>query len=256
MNFDKLLARRTATNGPHRRFRRQPIWPPRAAMLQLLAAARQRNMRQWQLFGDRALVIELGQTIDPAINREVHALAARIRAEFAGQWAAVVPAYASLLVEAIDPAQLADMAAQLPTAAEPAPAAAATVHRVEVRYGGPSGPDLPAAAAAAGLSPSEFVAAHCAGSHGVYMLGFAPGFAYLGDLDPRLSVDRLATPRRAKAGSVIVAGRQTSILPADLLTGWRVIGCTDFTLVKFSHSEPFVLQPGDRVQFVCTELAA
>ncbi len=101
-----------------------------------------------------------------------------------------------------------------------------------------------------GLTASEVVARHASAELRVLFCGFAPGFAYLGDLPAELRVDRLATPRtRTPAGSVAIAGSMSGIYPADLPGGWRVIGRTEVTLFDPSSDHPALLEPGDRVRF-------
>ena len=122
--------------------------------------------------------------------------------------------------------------------------------RVEigVRY---DGPDLAEVAAAAGLSVEEVVAMHSGVEYIAYFLGFAPGFAYLGDVPDALAVvGRRATPRIAvPAGSVGIAGKQTGVYPAALPGGWNLIGTTDAVMFDETSGTPLV-EPGDRVRFI------
>ena len=112
------------------------------------------------------------------------------------------------------------------------------------------GRDLADVAARTGMTTDDVVELHTGSELSVLFCGFAPGFAYLGDLSPRLRVDRLATPRtRTPAGSVAIAGRMSGIYPADLPGGWRVIGRTDVTLFDPRRDPPVTLLPGDRVRF-------
>lgn len=122
---------------------------------------------------------------------------------------------------------------------------------VPVVYGGEYGPDLPEVAGRAGLDPEKVAARHCAAVCQVYMLGFAPGFAYLGGLDPALATPRRATPRPVvPAGSVGIAGEQTGVYPRALPGGWQLIGRTPLELWNPSCAEPALLTPGRRVRFV------
>ena len=121
------------------------------------------------------------------------------------------------------------------------------LHTIPVTY---DGPDLDTVAELTGLTASEVVARHASAELRVLFCGFAPGFAYLGDLPSELRVDRLATPRtRTPAGSVAIAGSMSGIYPADLPGGWRVIGRTGVTLFDPSSDHPALLEPGDRVRF-------
>lgn len=134
---------------------------------------------------------------------------------------------------------------------DPEPVSAARDHVVRVRYGGADGPDLLDVAGWTGLTPAEVVRRHGALTYEVLVLGFAPGFAYLGELDPSIQVPRLATPRpRVPAGSVGIAEGFTGIYPAALPGGWRVLGRTDEAVFDPWRAEPARFRPGDRVRFI------
>lgn len=122
---------------------------------------------------------------------------------------------------------------------------------IPVHYGGEHGPDLADVAAHTGLPPHEVVRRHCEGRYVVYFLGFQPGFAYLGGLDPALATPRRAEPRLAvPAGAVGIGGEQTGIYPAAAPGGWQLIGHTDVSLFDPAHEPPALLAPGDTVRFV------
>lgn len=124
-------------------------------------------------------------------------------------------------------------------------------HELAVSYGGADGPDLADLGERLGCAPREIVERHLAREYRVYFLGFAPGFAYLGDLDPALHVPRRAQPRtRVPAGSVAIAGSQTAVYPATLPGGWHLIGRTQSRLFDPNGEPPVLLRPGDRVRFV------
>jgi KipI family sensor histidine kinase inhibitor len=126
-----------------------------------------------------------------------------------------------------------------------------TLREVPVWYGGEHGPDLDGIAQSTGLSRDEVIAIHTAPTYCVFMIGFTPGFAYLGPVDPRIATPRLATPRvRVPAGSVGIAGQQTGIYPSETPGGWRLIGRTPFRPFQPLRQEPFLLKPGDAVRFV------
>jgi KipI family sensor histidine kinase inhibitor len=125
------------------------------------------------------------------------------------------------------------------------------VIEIVVSYGGSDGPDLAAVAEAVQLDPGEVVRRHCAVTYRVFMLGFLPGFPYLGPVDPSIQVPRLAVPRtRVPAGSVGLAGPQTGIYPRESPGGWQIIGRTTEILFDVSRTPPARLTPGDRVRFV------
>jgi KipI family sensor histidine kinase inhibitor len=121
---------------------------------------------------------------------------------------------------------------------------------IPVAYGGEAGPDLQEAARAAGLSEDEAIALHCGRTYRVAMLGFLPGFAYLGGLPEPLRLTRLATPRtRVPAGSVAIAADMTAIYPFESPGGWRLIGHTPFVPWDMARQDAPLLRPGDRVRF-------
>jgi KipI family sensor histidine kinase inhibitor len=121
---------------------------------------------------------------------------------------------------------------------------------IPVVYGGAEGPDLDEAAASADIPAEELVNLHAGQDYHVYMLGFLPGFAYLGDLPPKLRLPRRETPRaRVPAGSVAIASDMTAIYPLESPGGWHLIGSTPLVLWDLSRSEEPLLKPGDRVRF-------
>lgn len=202
--------------------------------------------------GDRAVLVRLGQGIDPEVNGRVHAAARALTALGHPALTEVVPAYDSLLVE-YDPLRLRweDLCRLLGQAAGAA-AAAAPGREVEipVLYGGEMGPDLEDVAAHAGLSPAQVIGRHAAGTYRVYCLGFSPGFCYLGGLDPTLATPRLDSPRtRVPAGSVGIGGNQTGVYPAESPGGWRLIGRTPAVLFDPGRPRPSLVEPGDTVRF-------
>ncbi len=205
--------------------------------------------------GDAALLLETaedgtGNATCAALN-----LAATLEAAPPPGFVAAVPAIASLLV-VFDPLQLAHavLAAHLRgLLANPVTTATAPgrVVPIAVRYGGADGPDLTAAAAALGLSPTELVTLHTAEPYRVMMIGFAPGYPYIGPLPQQLHLPRRATPRAAvPAGSVAIAAGLTGIYPTKLPGGWHLIGRTDVRLFDPTVEPPSLLTPGDYVQFV------
>ncbi len=202
--------------------------------------------------GDSALLVTLGRTVDPAVNARITALAASLRRLAWPGVTDVVPAYASLAVFfdplAADPDALAEGLRALALASEDAPAPPpGPLHRIRVTY---DGPDLAEVAERTGLAPEEVVRRHAAATYTVFFLGFVPGFAYLGPLDPALVLPRRPEPRRrVPAGSVAIAGAQTAIYPLPTPGGWHLIGRTDAALFDPARDPPALLAPGDRVRF-------
>ncbi len=203
--------------------------------------------------GDAAVTVELGSGIDPALAARVRALdRALLREGFPG-FRESVPTYRSLLV-LYDPGRIrfaevrAHLLARVAVRAEKeAPFA---IHRVPVRYGGEAGPDLAEVARTCRLSEAEVVALHSSVEYTALMLGFRPGFAYLGILPAKLDLSRLSTPRvRIPAGSVAIAGRQTGIYPVASPGGWRLLGRTGFRPFDPACEPLSLIAPGDRVRF-------
>ena len=207
--------------------------------------------------GDAALTVELGDGIDPAVNARVRALdRALAERPFAG-FIESVPTHRSLLV-CFDPSRVSFAEAANAVAAIEAHAvvrdAPSTLHEIGVRYGGEEGPDLEAVARRAGLTAAEVVALHSGGEYTAFMLGFLPGFAYLGLLSEALDTPRLETPRvRVPAGSVGVAGRLTGVYPATVPGGWNLIGRAARRLFDPYKNPPSLILAGDRVRFVAMD---
>ncbi|HXF81265.1 MAG TPA: 5-oxoprolinase subunit PxpB, partial [bacterium] len=202
--------------------------------------------------GERGLLIEIGDVLDPAINAQVRALAHRL----AGMPGVeeVVPALRSVLVVvdplAADPGLIAEKAEAALPALRGAVAEGGRRVEVPVLYGGEAGPDLEEVAAAAGLSVAQAARMHAEGEYTVYMLGFRPGFPYLGVLPEPLRVPRLASPRaRVPAGSIGVADALSGIYPLTSPGGWRLIGRTPLSIYDPTAADPILLRPGDRVRF-------
>ena len=168
---------------------------------------------------------------------------------------AAVPAINSLLIT-FDPLQitLVDLCAQVRHMLEgvvPAPATPSRIVDVPVRYGGTDGPDLEEVAHVLALHPDEVVALHCAQVFRVMMIGFAPGFPYIGPLPAALNLPRRDTPRTVvPSGSVAIAAGLTGIYPTALPGGWHLIGRTDLSMFDPGADPPALLAPGDGVRFI------
>jgi KipI family sensor histidine kinase inhibitor len=207
------------------------------------------------VFGEAALLVEFGEQADLEVNARVHALARALEADRPPTLRSLVPGYVSLLIE-LDPLQadLTSMAEWVRTHLNetgPALAQASRTRTIPTVYGGEWGPDLADVGARLGLDPGEVVARHTAVELTVYMLGFSPGFPYLGDLPETLALPRRATPReRVPVGSVAIAERQTGIYSRDMPGGWHVLGRTPVPLFDEQRDPPAYLAPGDRVRFV------
>jgi KipI family sensor histidine kinase inhibitor len=215
-------------------------------------------------FGDAALLVEFADEIGEAASSRVRALDAGLcRSPASARREGIcetVPAYASLLIEyeplILSYAELAQLVLDLLAEAgaqgwDAGQAQAGAVKEVPVFYGGEDGPDLAELAARRGLTPEEVVRIHSGQLYTVYMLGFSPGFPYLGVVPEAIAAPRLPTPRTSvPAGSVGIAGRQTGIYPQATPGGWRLIGRTDLVLFDPQRDPPAYFVPGDRVRFV------
>ncbi|MCS6992236.1 MAG: 5-oxoprolinase subunit PxpB [Anaerolineales bacterium] len=206
---------------------------------------------------DTALLIRLGEVLDPALNRRVHLLAAALKAAPLPGFLECVPGYASLTVH-YDPLALTEsevrtwLKTRLHLVEETAQRPTQTIE-VPVVY---NGPDLDFVAETCHLAPDEVIRLHCGTRYTVYMMGFTPGFPYLGILPEALRVPRLPTPRaRVPAGSVAIAGAQTGIYPVESPGGWRLIGHTPLTLFDPNRTPPFLFAPGDEVRFLPGNMA-
>ncbi len=201
---------------------------------------------------DSAVLLRFGEAIAPAINRQAHLLAAALALHPLPGIIETVPGYASLTVHydplALTHAQVCEwLEARLGLAAETASRSVKTVE-VPVIY---DGPDLDFVAAHCRLTIREVIRLHASTPYSVYMMGFTPGFPYLGILPEVLRVPRLETPRpKVSAGSVALAGVQTGIYPVDSPGGWRLIGRTPLSLFDPQREPPFLFAPGDEVRFL------
>jgi inhibitor of KinA len=208
-----------------------------------------------RLSGDRALLVEYGDGIDPVVNEKVRAMTALLKKNLPAGVEAVVPAYRSLSI-LYDPlatttARLAEILHALEADFCAAQIAEPKVVPIPVCYGGEFGPDIGVVAEHTGLAEQEIVAVHASVDYPIYMIGFTPGFCYLGGLDRRLQTPRRKTPRtNLPAGSVGVAESQTGVYPVESPGGWQIIGQTPLRLFAPARKNPFLYEAGDRIRFV------
>lgn len=209
--------------------------------------------------GEGALLVTLGDRIDVEINRRSHVLATALDGLRGAdpRLGRPVTGYASVLVP-FDPLELDASAVEAIVAPSVAAALAARATSegggrlltIRTRYGGECGPDLDEVAEMHALRPEDVIDLHAGAVYRVFMLGFAPGFAYLGPLPAELVTPRRATPReRVRAGSVAIAGEQTAVYPSATPGGWRLIGRTDRRMWDLRRRPPPLLRPGDSVRF-------
>ncbi|PKN34980.1 MAG: allophanate hydrolase [Deltaproteobacteria bacterium HGW-Deltaproteobacteria-19] len=205
--------------------------------------------------GDMALLVEYGDAIDPAINEKVRAVTTLLKRNLPEGVLAVVPAYRSLSL-LYDPLRtspdrlskvLDELEGHLREVEIPPP----RVVEIPVCYGGEHGPDIHVVAEHNGLTPEEVIAIHSGTDYPIYMIGFTPGFCYLGGLDGRIATPRRETPRTLlPGGSVGIAEAQTGIYPVDSPGGWQIIGRTPLRLFAPEREMPFLYEAGERIRFV------
>ena len=204
--------------------------------------------------GDSALIVEFEERIDPRVNARTIAFAEAVQAAQIAGVRDVVPTYRSVAIY-YDPLRtdgVALMTVIERDAGVPAPdsSSSGAPIRIPVCYGGELGPDLAGVAAFGGIGEDEVVRLHTAATYRVFMLGFVPGFAYLGIVDERIAMPRHSSPRvRVPIGSVGIAGVQTGIYPAETPGGWQLIGRTPLKPFDPAREPPFLMKAGDAVQF-------
>jgi len=204
--------------------------------------------------GDRSLLVEIGEKISADVNRRVQELMLRLQQANLPGVCELAPSYRSLLV-VFDPLTIAPeklKAAITDVAARPGGSELpqAKLITVPVFYGGDYGPDLEWVAGHLGISTEEVIRLHTETVYRVYMIGFTPGYPYMGELPAALAVPRRSTPRtRVPKGSVGMAQRQTGIYPVESPGGWQIIGWTPIELFDPKRQMPSLLEMGDRVKF-------
>jgi antagonist of KipI len=206
--------------------------------------------------GDRAVSLVFGETLDLDVSARVRALDRALAEQGFPGFVESVPAAGSLLVMFDPSVQSATSVADLlrERCARPLPPPpAARRHEIPVRYGGDEGPDLAPAAVRLGMTEHEVVRRHGATEYTTLMLGFTPGFGYLGPVPGELALPRRETPRpRVPAGSVALAGPFTGVYPSPSAGGWNLIGRAAPAFLDWTQDPPVLLAPGDRVRFVAS----
>lgn len=202
--------------------------------------------------GDSAVAIVFGTERRAELLHRIHSAARELESARIPHVEDVVPAYLALTVFydslRVSYSEISTtLLAACDRAKDSAKTRTARTHRIPVRY---DGPDLDFIASSTGLSVTDVVARHSGRSYTVDLLGFVPGFGYLGELDPALNVPRREQPRpRVAAGSVAIAAAQTAVYPLDTPGGWHIIGSTSTVMFDAARNPPALLAPGDTVQF-------
>ena len=206
--------------------------------------------------GDSALTVKVGNGISEEIHRRVFALFSALEQAYIPGVTELVPTYDSLCVH-FDPAVVSPMemvsrlkAFELFASAE-TPALDGRLVRIPVCYGGTYGPDLQTVAQHAGMREEDVIRLHSGTTYLTYMLGFLPGFCYLGGLDPRIHTPRLANPRiRIRQGSVGIGGSQTGIYPMDSPGDWQLMGMTPVKTYDPKREVPILVNAGEYIRFI------
>ena len=205
--------------------------------------------------GDSSVLIEFGQEISPEINAKITAFVHLMKAQHVEGVKDMIPAFTSLLIN-YDPRvvnygalkERLEKLLKLEVSQETAPS---RIFDIPVCYGGAYGPDLADVAAFHGVSEEQVIQMHSGRDYLIYMLGFLPGFAYLGGLDKMLATPRLDSPRvRIEPGSVGIGGEQTGIYPMASPGGWRLIGQTPLSLYDEEKENSVPYEAGDYIRFV------
>jgi inhibitor of KinA len=209
----------------------------------------------FRLVGDRGVIVEYGDEISPEINIKVRTMAMAIAEEKPVGIVEVIPTYRSLLIVydplATDLKSLEDALQFMEGRLDQLEIPPSRTVEIPVSYGGDLGPDIEFVALAHNLTVEDVIRIHSGALYQIYMIGFTPGFPFLGGLPQELHTPRLETPRPlVLAGSVGIANNQTGVYPIDSPGGWRLIGRTPLNLFNPSKENPFLYRAGDMIKFV------
>ena len=212
------------------------------------------------LTGDTSITVEFGNEISEAINARIRAFGIALADSKLPGIVETVPTYRSITVH-YDPeqirydalvAELKKLLGKLDKIQIPP----STVLEIPVLYGGETGPDLDFVAEHSGLTPEEVIKLHTSTEYLIYMLGFTPGFTYLGGMDEKIATPRLKTPRvKIPAGSVGIAGSQTGVYPIDSPGGWQLIGQTPVHMYDANRATPILPEAGQYIKFYAIDQA-
>ena len=206
------------------------------------------------LTGDTSLSVEFGSEISEAINRRIRAFGLALEAAAIPGVTELVPTYRSMMIhynpEVIGYAALTARLTAVLGGLDQIALPPSQVLEIPVLYGGEAGPDLAFVAEHAGLTPEEVITRHTKPEYLIYMLGFTPGFTYLGGMDESIATPRLKQPRvKIPAGSVGIAGSQTGVYPIDSPGGWQLIGLTPVRMYDPDRAEPILPKAGEYIKF-------
>ncbi|MCP4598108.1 5-oxoprolinase subunit PxpB [Neptuniibacter sp.] len=207
-----------------------------------------------EIAGENALIIYFGDKADPLTSAKVQQAVTVLETELADKLIDMVPSYASLLVIydmlVCDHLEIFSQIRKLLCQLENTEETEGTLVTLPAYYSTKSGPDLEALAQRAHLSVEEVIQIHSEMEYRVYAIGFAPGFAYLGEVDPRIATPRLSTPRlKVPKGAVAIADRQTAVYPAVSPGGWNLIALCPTPMFTPDKVPNMPVKVGDRIRF-------
>ena len=208
----------------------------------------------FRLAGDRGLLVEYGDVIDPVVNKKVRSMAIAMEKEPLNGVRETIPTYRSLLIlydpATTNPAKLEKEILAFEELLSQIEVPPPDTVEIPVCYGGKFGPDIRFVAEHNSITEDDVVRIHSGAEYHIYMIGFTPGFPFLGGLPKVLHTPRLETPRSfVPERSVGIANNQTGIYPLASPGGWQLIGKTPLKLFAPEHSNPFIYKVGDRIKF-------
>jgi KipI family sensor histidine kinase inhibitor len=209
----------------------------------------------FRIAGDRGFIVEFGQGIDPEVNARVRAMAGALKINFFTGILEIIPTYRSLLLIydpfITHPEKLVTAIEDMEETLEKIKTESCKVVKIPVCYGEEFGPDIENVANSASLCKEDIVKLHSDPEYLIYMIGFTPGFPFLGGLNEKLFTPRLKTPRMAvPEGSVGIANNQTGMYPIESPGGWQIIGRTPLKLFAPQRKNPFLYKAGDKIKFI------
>ncbi len=209
----------------------------------------------YRLAGDTGLLVEFGEGIDPKVNAKVRTMTRALENKMPVGVREIIPTYRSILL-VYDPATttpktLCPLIEQVENSLKNLDIKPARIVEIPVCYGKEFGPDIENVQKAHALTTDQVIQRHSTPAYLIYMVGFTPGFPFLGGLDATLYTPRLTTPRmHVPQGSVGIANNQTGMYPIASPGGWQIIGRTPLKLFAPNRSNPFLYKAGDKIKFI------
>ena len=209
----------------------------------------------YRLAGDKGLLVEFGEGIDPKVNAKVRAMSIALERQRPVGVREIIPTYRSLLFiydpQVTNPDKLCPAIEQIKNALKTLGTKPAKIVEIPVCYGGEFGPDIKNVQKPHDLTTDQVIQLHSTPAYLIYMVGFTPGFHFQGALDEKLFTPRLETPRmHVPQGSVGIANNQTGMYPIASPGGWQIIGRTPLKLFAPDRDNPFLYKAGDTIKFV------